>query len=313
MKLSIKKLLVFIVSAFFVFSTHAQDDCYQFGNGKSKFKFFKKSNKSNSIFKDLDGIIKVRGTFYNTLAISTSEKEYLIANGDTTLTSSTPTQSVVGDFSKWWIGFDAALAFETHIGKKSTIEFSAGYERIYKSSMPDTLMYDYPTVDMTQYIHGPEIGTQTIDIFDRTISSNFQAGLQYKYYFRTAYRGFYISPRLTFATGKSNYYDLDNTPRNINYSFTQKNMNVSLTFLFGYQFIIKKHFTFELFAGATFKEGVYFSRKYNDAYANDNGLLFKYPNTSGLNSHYDIAFTSGISIGYKIKPFIKKSKKQKEE
>ncbi|MFO0323181.1 MAG: hypothetical protein ACK504_12240 [Bacteroidota bacterium] len=52
--------------------------------------------------------------------------------------------------------------------------------------------------------------------------------------------------------------------------------------------------------GLLYKEGINYSKNYKDVLANDVGLKTKYPNTSALNKHYNIAFNFGIAIGYKL-------------
>jgi len=215
--MNLSKLLFGSAFIFYTMQISAQADCPAFKGRNVVFKFnlLKKIKKINTS----GAIIKFGLDNYGHYG------EYYFKVNDQTLVGNTNTEK---RRKRNWDGIALHLDLEKNIGKKSTLKISIGYELTWKVSYPDTNYFFYSTVDINQFI--PK--DNTIDNFDQVISNNFLVGIQYKYYFKKAYKGLYIGPKVAVNIGKNKYSDFDKNPQSINYhythwSFPKNNSNIS--------------------------------------------------------------------------------------
>jgi hypothetical protein len=294
-KNSFSKLLFCIF--FFALSVHAVS---QSGRGAVSCPDFSSSSpkKNKYVFKTLnffrtkvfskEGTIKI--TPYTSVGIGSEyiNSEKSSTNGVVTANNLDTTGWESHNFNRGVIG--VLVDYEIAFKKKSTLQFSLGYEAVeYAESYQDLP----PTTNST--------GTSAVTN-SGMYSNNFMAMVQYRHYFLYSLRRFYVSSLLKIKEGNTTYQDLSESHDKNDFDFKEHSTEATLGALVGYQWLIHRKFVLDFFVGPVVNYTVVYGR--NFLYPNVSEATFENTHsTDKLASIYDktgLGLKWGISFGYKF-------------
>ncbi len=268
--------------------------CPDFGTSSvKKSKVFSNTFKSfKTKLNSKEGVIKIIP--YTNIGVGSG---YVETSTTTNYVNGVQTNQVVTADSSGWESrnFDKTVmsvmvGYERAINKKSTLQFSLGYEYTDYAATYDNEPYS------------TDFKGETSVMKSGMKSDNFIFIGSYRYYFLYSLRRFYVSSFIRMKAGATIYKDTSES-RNFNdFDFKEKNFTIGAGGFAGYQMTIAKKIVLDFFIGPEIR----YTALYNRTFLYDNATQEQFQakhNIDKLMNIHDktgLGLKGGISIGYKF-------------